>query len=61
MLFEELGLAASQTRLDTFIEAYLGDWTESVQALPNLPVWLAHCRDRSRCSATRITNRWWSV
>jgi putative hydrolase of the HAD superfamily len=41
MLLEELGLAASQARLDTFIEAYLGDWTESVQALPNLSVWLA--------------------
>ena len=37
----ELGVAASQERLDAFIDAYLGDWTESVQGLANLPNWLA--------------------
>ena len=40
LLFTELGVAASQPRLDAFIDAYLDDWTDSVQGLPNLPKWL---------------------
>ena len=40
LLFTELGVVASQPRLDAFIDAYLGDWTGGVQALPNLPNWL---------------------
>src|SRR5262245_60982357 len=40
LLFDELGIIASQERLDEFIEAYLRDWTENVQGLANLANWL---------------------
>lgn len=40
LLFSELGASPSEERVDEFIDAYLGDWTETVQELPNLTNWL---------------------
>ena len=40
MLFDELGVSTSEERVRDFVRAYLDDWTESVQGLPNLKNWL---------------------
>lgn len=40
MLFEDLGVAVSKTRVAQFVESYLDDWTEAVEGLPNLSNWL---------------------
>ncbi len=40
MLFGELAISASEERVARFVDAYLRDWTEGVQALPRLVDWL---------------------